>query len=323
VDRSWTVDTFDAGLRLDKYLAAPGRLASRAKAQAALGRGKVFLNGEEAAPTTASAPVAAGDVVAVWMDRPGSARPRLGVFVDGDLRVLFEDDDCIVVDKPAGLLTVPLDRRVEAPSLADLIAWHWRSRGRRQPLAVHRIDRDTSGLVVFAAHARAHAQLKSQFRRREPERVYWAIVHGRPRPPQGEWRDRLAWSEAALIQGPGRVSDPRAVEAVSRYRVIEDFGPRSLLEVRLETGKQHQIRVQAQIHGCPLVGERRYVVPDDPGTERRPPVLSRQALHARRLAFRHPADGRPLSFEAPMPDDMQQLLDELRAGRASPSRGRT
>ena len=254
-----------------------------------------------------------GDVVRVWMDRPGSARPRLGAFVDGDLRIVHEDDDLIVVDKPPGVLTVPLDRRAAALSVFDLIERHWRSQQKRRPLVVHRIDRDTSGLVVFAVHARAQRALKEQFRHREPERVYLAVVSGVPRPAEGEWRDRLVWSQAALIQRGVREDDPRGVEAISAYRVVEAFGTAaSLLEVRLETGKQNQIRVQAQLHGHPLVGERRYVGADEADDTRRRVPFSRQALHAYRLAFRHPADGRALRFEAPVPADLAELLEELR-----------
>jgi 23S rRNA pseudouridine1911/1915/1917 synthase len=280
---------------------------------AALERGKVFLNDVDAGPAQAAVRLSAGDVVRVWMDRPGSARPRLGAFVEGDLRIVHEDGDLIVVDKPPGLLTVPLYRRTGAPSVFDLIERHWRSQGKRRPLVVHRIDRDTSGLVVFAVHARAQNAIKEQFRRREPERVYLAVVSGVPQPPEGEWRDRLVWIESALIQRGARAGDPRAVEAICAYRVVEAFGSAaSLLEVRLETGKQNQIRAQAQLHGHPLVGERRYV---DPGhQEGNSPVVPfpRQALHAYRLAFQHPADGRPLRFEAPVPRDLALLVEELR-----------
>lgn len=312
---AWTVTPAEAPVRLDKFLAAPERLASRSRVAAALERGKVFLNDADAGPTQASVRLSAGDVVRVWMDRPGSARPRRGTFVDGDLRIVYEDDDLVVVDKPPGLLTVPLDRRAEAPSVFDLIERHWRSQRKRKPLVVHRIDRDTSGLVVFAVHARAQQALKAQFRAREPERVYLAVVSGVPRPATGEWRDRLVWSEAALIQRGTRANDPRGVDAISGYRVVETFGTAaSLVEVRLETGKQNQIRVQAQLHGHPLVGERRYVDTDAPDTApgRHSAGIARQALHAWRLAFRHPADGRDLRFEAPMPEDLVELLDRLR-----------
>ena len=314
---TWTVEAPDEGLRLDKFLAASVRLGSRARVASALSRGKIFLNDTEATLADAARRVASGDVVRVWMDRPGSARPRLGAFVDGDLHVVHEDDDLIVVDKPAGILTVPLDRRAQAASIADLLAQHWRSH-KRLPLVVHRIDRDTSGLVLFAAHARAQQHLKQQFLRREPERVYWAVLHGRLTPDAGEWRDRLVWSNKALIHRGARTDDPRGVDAVSAYRVLEGFDAATLVEVRLETGKQNQIRVQAQLRGHPLVGERRYVAADRSGTGIQ---FTRQALHAHALAFRHPADERTLRFEAPLPDDLDGLLMRLRrAAKLAPNR---
>ena len=313
---SWTVEASGEGLRLDKFLSAPERLGSRAQVASALSRGKIFLNGTEATIADASRRVASGDVVRVWMDRPGSARRRLGAFVDGDLHVLHEDDDLVVVNKPPGVLTVPLDRRADAPSIVNLLARHWRSR-KRQPLVVHRIDRDTSGLVLFAAHTRAQQLLKQQFLRREPERVYWAVVHGRLRPDAGEWRDRLAWSDKALLQRAARADDPRGVDAISAYRVLESFDAATLVEVRLETGKQNQIRIQAQLRGHPLVGERRYVAA---GAEAPELSFARQALHAHALAFRHPADDRPLRFEAPLPADLRKLLARLRREDQTPAR---
>lgn len=298
----------DEGLRLDKFLAARERLGSRARVSSALSRGKIFLNGAEATLADGARRVLRGDVVRVWMDRPGSARPRLGAFVDGDLHVLHEDDDLVVVNKPPGVLTVPLDRRADATSVVDLLTRHWRSQ-RRLPLVVHRIDRDTSGLVLFAAHTRAQQHLKQQFLRREPERIYWAVVHGRLRPDAGEWRDRLTWNDRALIQREARADDPNGVEAVSAYRVLEAFAAATLVEVRLETGKQNQIRIQAQLRGHPLVGERRYVDHDASGAVG---PFPRQALHAHSLAFRHPADDRPLRFEAPLPPDLRKLIARLR-----------
>jgi 23S rRNA pseudouridine1911/1915/1917 synthase len=282
----------------------------------ALGRGKVFLNDQETALADASRRLSAGDVLRVWMDRPGSARPRRGAFVDGALHVVYEDDDLIVVNKPAGILTVPLERRAQDVSIYDLIERHWRSQGKRRPLVVHRIDRDTSGLVIFAVHLRAQQALKTQFRRREPDRVYRAVVRGVPSPPSGEWRDRLVWSHAALVQRPARPNDPRGIEAVCRYEVVESFGEASLVEVRLHTGKRNQIRIQAQMHGHPLLGERRYVGDDaqTPRGARARGTIGRQALHALRLEFDHPADGRALQFEAPLPSDFRDLLAALRAG---------
>ena len=213
----------------------------------------------------------------------------------------------MVVDKPAGLLTVPLARRERASSVATLIEDRFRSHRSRRVFPVHRIDRDTSGLVVFARQARAQEALKQQFINHEPDRVYWAIVQGRLAPASGTWRDRLTWDQRALTQKRAAARDPRAMEAVSEYRVIETFRDATLIEVRLRTGRRNQIRIQAALRGHPLIGERQYA------KEGAAPIaFPRQALHAHRLGFRHPADRRALHFESPLPRDFAELLESLR-----------
>jgi 23S rRNA pseudouridine1911/1915/1917 synthase len=244
----------------------------------------------------------------LWMDRPGSSKPRRNTNI-GDLRVVFEDDALTVLDKPAGLLAVPLPDR-SASSVYHMLEDHWRSRGRRKPLVVHRIDRDTSGLVVFAKDPAAQAELKAQFRRREPERIYLAVVYGHPNPASGTWRDHLVWDDDALIQKETHPRDPRGKEAISEYRVVESYRETSLVEVRLHTGKRNQIRLQARLRGHTLVGEKRYTYGPD---NMRPIDFPRQALHAFRLGFNHPRDGRPLHFEAPLPADFSGLIDRLRS----------
>ena len=308
----WRVSEDEAGSRLDKFLASPNRLGSRSRVVAALDRGRVFVNDVESAAADGSSRVDAGDDVCVWTDRPGTARRRPSAVRKSLLRIVFEDDHLIVLDKPAGLLSVPLEVREAATSIFEQVEDYLRRTGaRRRPLVVHRIDRDTSGLVVFAKHAGAQRQLKEQFRRREPERIYWTVVYGCPDPASGTWRDRLVWDERALIQKETHPGDPNGLDAIAHYRVVEQFATTSLVEVRLETGKRNQIRIQARLRGHTLVGERRYVFGPD---NLRPLAFPRQALHALRLAFRHPADGRPLQFDAPIPDDMAALLDRLRQG---------
>ena len=305
----WTVAAADAGTRLDKFLAAAGRIGSRGKVATALERGKVFLNEVECTLSDASKRLVADDAVRVWMDRPGSATRRPGPYKAGALDILFEDDALIVLNKPAGLLSVPLERRSQSPSIVTLLEDYFRSSGKRKPFVVHRIDLDTSGLVLFAKTSLAQQRLKDQFRRREPERVYWAVVYGHPDPPQGTWRDRLVWDTKALIQKQTRPSDPEGTDAECYYKVLESFADTSLIEVRLHTGKRNQIRIQARLRGHTLVGEKRYVYGPD---ALRPLAFPRQALHARRLVFRHPADNRPLEFEAPVPTDFADLLKRLR-----------
>ena len=278
----------------------------------ALERGKVFLNDTEATVDQASVRLAAGDVVRLWMDRPGSAkRPPTRARNVGTLRIIYEDEVLVVVDKPAGLLVVPLERRSEAPSVYELLEEHLRSRKRR-PFVVHRIDRDTSGLVVFTKDARTQQQIRAQFKRREPERVYLAIVYGRPTPPRGTWRDRFVWDRRALIQKETHPRDPHGKDAIADYRVVEAFDTTSLVEVRLKTGKRNQIRLQARVRGHTLVGEQRYVYGPE---ELRPIPFARQALHAHRLSFSHPEDGRSVTFESPLPADFAELIAQLRVSR--------
>jgi 23S rRNA pseudouridine1911/1915/1917 synthase len=310
-DRSWTVTSDEAGVALDKFLAAGDRLGSRSKAATAREKGKVFVNESEVGRAHAALRLSAGDVVRVWEDRPGSAKRRASPYTSGDLRILYEDEQLIVLNKPAGLLAVPLEKRGEETSIYDQIVDHLRSHGKKKPFVVHRIDRDTSGVVLFAKDGHAGAALKAQFRARTPERVYLAVVYGTPQPPSGIWKDHLVWDSKSLIQKETHPSDPRAAEAISAYKVIESFAETSLIEVRLTTGKRNQIRIQARLRSHTLVGEVRYTY----GPEHlRPISFGRQALHAFRLGFRHPQDNRPVTFEAPVPDDMRKLIAMLRSG---------
>jgi 23S rRNA pseudouridine1911/1915/1917 synthase len=305
----WRVGAADAGIRLDKFLAAPDRAGSRPRAAASLERGRVFVNGREASLADAGTPLAAGDQVRLWLDRPGSAKRRTALGDDRDLPIVFEDDALIVLDKPPGVLAVPLPRRGEARSVFEDLKAYLGRRSRRRPLVVHRIDRDTSGLVVFAKTTAAQDALREQFKRREPERVYLAVVYGHPSPPAGTWRDTLVWDDRALIQKETSPRDPRGKEAVCRYRVVERLHGASLVEVALVTGRRNQIRIQARLRGHTLVGEQRYVYGPD---RLRPIAFERQALHAHRLSFRHPTDRRVLGFEAPLPGDMMALIERLR-----------
>src|SRR5881227_724957 len=289
----WTVSDQERGVRLDKFLAADDRLGSRRRASVALDRGKVFINGVEAAPDAGATKLGTGDRIRVWMDRPGSSRSRTPARA-GDLHILFEDEEMIVLDKPAGLLAVPLERKEHADSVVDQLVTHLRPQGKREPLVVHRIDRDTSGLVVFAKTAAAQGALREQFKRHSVERVYRAVVYGHPDPPSGVWRDRLVWDQRALIQKETHPRDPKGKDAVCRYEVLERFAGTSLIEVRLETGKRNQIRLQARLRGHTLVGEKRYVYGPE---ELRPIDFPRQALHAFRLGFTHPLTRSPLRFE--------------------------
>ena len=162
---------------------------------------------------------------------------------------------------------------------------------------------------MFAKDARTQQALREQFKRREPERVYLAVVYGHPSPAAGVWRDHLVWDRTASIQKETHPRDPRGKEAICQYRVLASFEEASLVEITLRTGKRNQIRLQARLRGHTLVGEKRYVSGPD---RLRPIAFPRQALHAMRLTFRHPGDERPVRFESPIPADVARLLRELR-----------
>ena len=304
----------DAGGRLDAWLAARPEVGSRGRAREAIERGKVFVNGGAVPFAHAGRKIAAGDTIGYWEDRPGSARPRDRevVAARAALDVVHEDAAILVVNKPAGWLVEPLPgEEAGEVTLRDLVADHLRTRVRARPHVVHRIDRDTSGLVLFALDVAAREHLKAQFEKRTPDRRYLAIVHGHVVPAEGTWRDKLVWDRERLIQKRAHVHEERAKDAIARYRVMEQHERGAVLEVSLVTGKRNQIRVQAGSRGYPLVGERLYTFgrAPQPGD----PTLARQALHAASLSFTHPSTGRTVRFQAAVPQDMKELLARLRA----------
>ncbi len=310
----WTVGKDEAGTRLDAWLARRPEAGSRGRARTWLERGKVFLNGEPAAVPDAGRRLQKGDRVGLWLDRPGSSRPRKREITAArlGLKVIFEDRTLLVADKPPGLLVEPLPGEESGEvTLLDLVVDHLRSAIGVRPLVVHRIDRDTSGLVLFALTPQAQKKLKAQFERHAPQRIYTAVVRGRVSLPSGIWQDRLAWDKERLVQKRAHPEEAAGKDARARYRVVEQFARHAVLEVTLVTGKRNQIRVQAGSRGFPLVGERIYTyraAPPPPDE----PTMARQALHASRLSFVHPGTGRCLTVEAPVPDDMTNLITALR-----------
>lgn len=306
---SWQIKATDEGVRLDKWLADATRLGSRAKAFEAITHGKIFVNNTEQTAQEAGRKLQSGETVRIWMDRPGSAKHR--VFTKrqiAGLDILYEDEALLVINKPSGLLTVTLPKHPEEITLYDQVADYLRHRSKLKPQIVHRIDRDTSGLVVFAKTEAARGHLKKQFAARQPERIYQVVVYGIPFPAKGTWRDFLVWDKDELTQKLSDPRDRRAVEAKCNYRVLEQFQEAALLEVTLATGKQNQIRLQAVAHGHQLVGEKQYLS-EPPQTSIK---FARQALHAWKLTLQHPLSQKLLPFEAPLPEDFTALLNRLR-----------
>ena len=221
-------------------------------------------------------------------------------------RVVHEDDDLIVVDKEPGLLTVPTSAPV-GDSLEELLLASYKKRGHKKPAlhVVHRIDRFTSGLVVFARTHPAAMELRRQFKERTPERIYLAVACGRVEPDRGRLTHSLGENPKSLkIHVVANESEGRP--ASLRYRVLERFPHATLLEVSLETGRRNQIRVQLAAERHPIVGDVSYGHPS--------PLIPRVALHALRLTFESPRGRRRLRFESPVPEDLLRLLRKLKAG---------
>lgn len=310
---TWRITVEETGVRLDKWLAAAERLNSRSRALAALEKGQVFVNEAEQSAGEAGRRLQSGETVRLWLDRPGSAARRnyagSGKRI-ADLHLIYEDPTLLVVNKPAGLLSVPLPAKPDEPSLLEKVTAHLRGQGLNRAFIVHRIDRDTSGLVVFTKNFPAQQKLKQQFERHEPERLYHAFVYGQPQPDKGTWRDELVWDQEELKQKAASGKEPEKQAAECTYRVLEKYAEAALVEVSLITGKRNQIRIQAGLRGHPLIGERQYAYQHKPAVRIEFP---RQALHALRLSFRHPQDGRKVNFEASLPADLQGLQQQLRA----------
>jgi 23S rRNA pseudouridine1911/1915/1917 synthase len=241
---------------------------------------RVRVNG--AVVTRGDAEIAAGDRVELAAPAPAPC--------PAPLRLVHEDDDILVVDKPSGLLTIATERERERTAYRLLRDWV-AGRGARAArlFIVHRLDRETSGLIVFAKSAAAKQHLQAQFAARTAERVYVALAEGVVRRDEGSLTQHLVEDRALRVRiaerGGGR-------EAITRYRVLERRRAATLLELRLVTGRRAQIRAQLAAAGHPIAGDAQYGSRTDP--------IGRLALHATRLAFAHPRGGRA-SFESPPP----------------------
>ncbi len=304
--RIWHVPPDDAGRRLDQWLAAQMPACSRARIQAWIADGAVTRAG---APGKAGTRVRAGDEVCVTVPPTVPATPQAEEL---QLDIVFEDADVLVLNKPPGLVVHPAPGHAGG-TLVNGLLFHCADLGGiggvERPGIVHRLDKDTSGLMVVAKHDAAMADLVRQFQAGRVEKEYLALAHGRP-PPAGT-------IDAAIGRHPRdrkrMAVVPRGGKAArSHYRVRAALGPVALVAVTLVTGRTHQIRVHLAHLGFPVVGDPTY------GDRRRDQALpgcpARQMLHAARLAFDHPRDGRRLVFERPPPADMQALIGRLQAG---------
>jgi 23S rRNA pseudouridine1911/1915/1917 synthase len=306
--RTFRIEPALTGTRLDVALAALLPAISRTRAQSLIRDGHVRINAELA--SRSGLRLATGDRLDVQVPAPipSSLQPEAI-----PLEVVFENDDVLLVNKPAGMVVHPAAGHAtgtlvhaalaHAPDLEGV-------GGELRPGIVHRLDRDTSGLILVAKNDRAYRHLQQQFKSRSIAKTYLAIVEGHPPTESGKieapiGRDLRNRKRMAIVPAAkGRA-------AVTSYRTRQSLGEASLLEVHPETGRTHQIRVHLAFVGCPVAGDRVY--------GRRKPVIRapRQMLHAWRLSVQLPGEQTAREFEAPMPHDFQRVLDELRQDNAS------
>ncbi len=247
---------------------------------------RILINGKPAKPRTPlDTPLQPGVCVTL------GPRKKFG---PKGLEILYEDRDLVVIDKPAGLLSVATDHQKES-SVHAILKQRYHT---RRVFPVHRLDRDTSGILVFAYTEEARDHLKKQFEVHSIEREYCALVQGAPTPAQGSWRSYLIEEKNFYVRSTG---SERGRLAITHYSVIKSNRTFTLLQLKLETGRKNQIRVQAKEAGCPILGDEKY----NPSlTEEE----HRLCLHATRLAFQHPTRQKTLTYTSPPPAFFQKLV---------------
>lgn len=287
--------------RLDAWLAAQVLDLSRARIQTLIKEGRVTCGG---VPVKADAKPKSGQVIELVVPAPVSAIPEPE---DIPLDILYEDGDCLVLNKPAGLVVHPAPGHASG-TLVNALLHHCRDLGGiggvERPGIVHRLDKDTSGLMVVAKNDVAMAGFVRLFRTGGIGKEYLTLVHGVPPKPAGTVRSLIGRhpehrKKMAVVARNGK-------EAVTHYTVERRLGDITLVRCRIETGRTHQIRVHMQSLGCPVVGDTLYG--KSASDKRLPHLPARQLLHAERLTFAHPVSGAPMDFVAPLPEDFLSFL---------------
>jgi 23S rRNA pseudouridine1911/1915/1917 synthase len=299
--REFNFTVLQSGTRLDKYVSeiCPG--LSRTQAQRLIEEDQVTVN---EALEKASYKLSAGDRVLVRIPplTPSHLSPE-----DIPVSILYEDDDILVVDKPAGLTVHPAPGH-RGHTLVNAILSHLTavSDGAQRPGIVHRLDKDTSGVMVIARNPIAHENLAAQFKQHTVKKVYLTLVRGHLVPEEGVIEAPIG-RDSSDRKKMTVVGESRGRSALTHYKVIRYSGDNTLLEVMPRTGRTHQIRVHLAAIGYPVVGDATYGV--------KSPVLSRQFLHAHKLGFCLPSTGKYVEFTSALPEDLEKALEEIRTGK--------
>jgi len=303
VERHLTLRAEQEGARVDKYVAEAVPDLSRAAVQRLIDEGLVLVNG---GAVKASYRLQTGDAISVRIPPPEETDIAAEAI---PLDIVYEDGDILVVNKPAGMVVHPAYGH-RSGTLVNAVLAHCPDLagvgGELRPGIVHRLDKDTSGLIVVAKHDAALRDLQAQFKGREVRKVYLALVEGHVSPPTGLvdapiGRDPRARKKMAVVTKGGR-------EAQTEYRVLETYDEHTLVEARPLTGRTHQIRIHMAFIGHPIVGDPIY------GYRKQRLKAPRLFLHAARLAFRLPGSDEEREFEAPLPEELARVLQRLRRG---------
>ena len=300
----YTAGAEDTGRRIDAALAAAFPELTRSFAQQLLAEGRVLCNGRSVAK---SARLTQGDALCVSLP---DAQPVEIIPQDIPLDIVYEDSSLLVVNKPKGMVVHPAAGNPDG-TLVNALLYHCRDlsgiNGVIRPGIVHRLDKDTSGVMICAKNDLAHQSLAEQIQKKEAKRTYLAIVRGNVKEDHGHIetqldRDPRDRKKMAVVPAGGRW-------AATDYEVLERYGKFTVVRCRLLTGRTHQIRVHMTYIGHPLVGDPKYA------PQKTCFSISGQALHSEQLTFRHPRTGEWMTFTAPVPADMQTILTRLRNGQ--------
>jgi 23S rRNA pseudouridine1911/1915/1917 synthase len=308
-------------LRIDKFLADRIMNASRTRIQNAANAGNILVNNNPVRPNYKIKP---GDIVQILLPAP----PRDVELIPENipLNIVYEDDDVLVVNKAAGMVVHPAHGNYTG-TLVNALMWHFRdlplfSSGESRPGLVHRLDKNTSGILVIAKNEYALNRLSKQFYDRTTDRRYYALIWGTPDPPEGTITGNVGRSvrDRKIMQVFTDGSEGKT--AITHYKVLEDLGYISLIECKLETGRTHQIRVHFSHIKHPLFNDEEYggdqILKGTTFSKYQQfikncfRILPRQALHAKSLSFTHPVTGKRLSFDSELPDDMAQVIEKWR-----------
>ena len=306
----------DAGKRLDQFLAARLESVSRARVQEMIAEGKVLVND---APAKASLKLRGGERISVLGE--AQRAPLKAIAEEIPLEIAYEDDDLAVINKPAGMMVHAgagaSDDARNRGTLVNALLHHLGSLsgvgGVLRPGIVHRLDKETSGLIVVAKNDDAHRKLSAQFAAREVKKKYVALVHSWVKNDSGTMAQSISRDRVRRTRMTTRLEGGRA--AVTHYRVVRrldtKFGKFSLLDVKIDTGRTHQIRVHVAAMGHPVVGDTMYGAPRQARGKNAVIALGRNFLHAVELEFRHPRTGEAIALKSELPEELREFLRKV------------